>query len=256
MIDYRVTDEIADPGDASRHHSEELLRFPDGFLCYEPPEDAPPVTPLPSAKIFGFTFASKKKPEKTPPRFIQLRSNHKNTTPFSRLILKSHSFSDEPTHLRYLQPFLQNGIDPERIEFLPAENSTRDHLALYGRIDISLDPFPYNGTTTTCESLWMGVPVLTLCGNRHAGRVGASILSHVGLAELIAHDKEEYLSIARRLVSDPTSLARLRSTLRKQVAESKLCNNERFARQMESAYREIWKRWSTGSRSFQPEETR
>lgn len=246
MIDYRVTDEIADPVNASRHHSEELLRFTHGFLCYEPPEDAQSVTPPPFAKNLGITFGSFNNPAKITPDVLELWAELLKTIPFSRLILKSHSFSDEPTRLRYLQPFLQNRIDPERIEFLPAENSTSGHLALYGRIDISLDPFPYNGTTTTCESLWMGVPVITLCGNRHAGRVGASILSRVGLEELITHDQGEYLRAAQRLATDRDSLASMRRSLRRQMAESKLCDRKGFARQMEAAYRDIWKRWCSG----------
>ncbi|MDD2321865.1 MAG: hypothetical protein PHO83_17610, partial [Geobacteraceae bacterium] len=121
-------------------------------------------------------------------------------------------------------------------------------------IDISLDPFPYNGTTTTCESLWMGVPVITLCGDRHAERVGASLLSSVGLEELIAYDKEEYLRIACQLTSEPAKLARLRSSLRKQVAESKLCDKKSFTRQMETLYQELWEQWATSSKRFQPEE--
>ncbi|MDD2467327.1 MAG: tetratricopeptide repeat protein, partial [Desulfobulbus sp.] len=214
-IDYRITDSIADPPEASRHHTETLLRLADGFLCYEPSGDAPPVATLPFEKNPGVTFGSFNNPAKITTDVLDLWASLLKTIPFSRLILKSHSFSDEPTRLSYLKPFLKQGIDPFRLEFLPAENRKKDHLALYGRIDISLDPFPYNGTTTTCESLWMGVPVITLCGDRHAERVGASLLSSVGLEELIAYDKEEYLRIACQLTSEPAKLARPRSSLRK-----------------------------------------
>ena len=119
----------------------------------------------------------------------------------------------------------------------------REHLALYDRVDIALDPFPYNGTTTTCEALWMGVPVVTLRGDRHAGRVGASLLTQVGLSDLIADSTEAYVEMAVALTSDPARLCELRQSLRPRMAASPLCDAPAFARKVEAAYRTMWRRW-------------
>ncbi len=118
-----------------------------------------------------------------------------------------------------------------------------DHLSLYGRVDVALDPFPYNGATTTCEALWMGVPVITLAGNAHRGRVGASLLNAVGLGRFVAETPEQYLTLAAGLAADPDHLAELRTTLRRQVNESSLCDAPAFARKVEAAYRNMWHAW-------------
>ena len=128
----------------------------------------------------------------------------------------------------------------ELVAWLP---SGAAHLALYDRVDIALDPFPYNGTTTTCEALWMGVPVVTLRGDRHAGRVGASLLSQVGLADWIAGSTDDYLEIAAKLAGAPSLLTELRHSLRPRVAGSPLGNGSAFARKIEAAYRTMWLRW-------------
>jgi predicted O-linked N-acetylglucosamine transferase (SPINDLY family) len=117
------------------------------------------------------------------------------------------------------------------------------HLAAYQRVDIALDPFPYNGTTTTCEALWMGVPVLTLRGDRHAGRVGASLLSQIGLMDLIAGSAKEYVEIALALANDPSRMADLRRSLRPRMAASPLCDAPAFARKIEAAYHTMWRHW-------------
>ena len=118
-----------------------------------------------------------------------------------------------------------------------------DHLGLYSRIDIALDTFPYNGTTTTCEALWMGLPVITLAGSRHAGRVGVSLLSQVGMDEFIADDKRAYVEVAARLAGDREKLRRLRVDLRKRLAGSALCNSVAFVQNVENAYRNMWLAW-------------
>jgi predicted O-linked N-acetylglucosamine transferase (SPINDLY family) len=120
------------------------------------------------------------------------------------------------------------------------------HLALYHQVDIALDPFPYNGTTTTCEALWMGVPVVTLRGDRHAGRVGASLLSQIGLTDWIANSVEEYLKIAVTLARNPGVLDEFRHSLRPSIAASPLCDGSAFARKMEAAFRTMWRHWCEG----------
>jgi len=117
------------------------------------------------------------------------------------------------------------------------------HLALYEHIDIALDPFPYNGTTTTCEALWMAVPVVTLKGDRHSARVGASLLTHTGISEWIADSVDNYVEIAVGLASDPAKLDELRRELRQRLAASPLCDRNAFARKVENAYRSIWRSW-------------
>ena len=135
------------------------------------------------------------------------------------------------------------GIATERFEMAGHVADLADHLSSYGRVDIALDTFPYHGTTTTCEALWMGVPVVTLAGKTHASRVGVSLLTNVGLPELIASDAAEYVAIAAAFAGDPSRLAALRTSLRARMAASPLMDGPRFARNVESAFRTIWGDW-------------
>ena len=130
-----------------------------------------------------------------------------------------------------------------------------EHPSSYGEIDIALDTFPYNGTTTTCEALWMGVPVVTLAGDRHAARVGASLLSNIQLSSLIASSVDEYVRIASQLASDQGELTRLRHSLRDRISRSPLCNARGFARDVESAYRTLWKSWCDDQRDGRKHDT-
>jgi predicted O-linked N-acetylglucosamine transferase (SPINDLY family) len=135
------------------------------------------------------------------------------------------------------------GVSAERIELMAWQPGTAAHLALYHRVDIALDPFPYNGTTTTCEALWMGVPVVTLRGDRHAARVGASLLSQIGLTDLIANSVEEYVEIALALAGNLGRLNDLRRALRPRLGASPLCDGYAFARKMEATFRTMWQHW-------------
>jgi len=139
------------------------------------------------------------------------------------------------------------GIAPDRIEALPWLPSAVDNLNAYGRVDVALDPFPYNGTTTTCDALWMGVPVVTLAGDRHAARVGMSILTQLGLRELIAGNPDCYVELAARLATDSTRLVALRSGLRDRFRTSPLHDAVSLVRDIEGAYRSMWRRWCSGS---------
>ena len=139
--------------------------------------------------------------------------------------------------------FAQHGISQDRIKLIGWLDSKADHLGLYNEIDIALDTFPYNGTTTTCEALWMGVPVVTLAGDRHAGRVGVSLLAQVDLNELIATDPDQYVQIAASLAGNLDRLSTLRAGLREQMAKSPLCNAQVFTQDLERVYREMWKEW-------------
>jgi protein O-GlcNAc transferase len=158
-------------------------------------------------------------------------------------LLKGKQFADATTRALFLARLGERGVAAERVELLAWLPDAAAHLAVYHRVDIALDPFPYNGTTTTCEALWMGVPVVTLRGDRHAGRVGASLLGQVGLTDLIGNSVEEYVEIAHALAGNPARLNELRRALRPRLAASPLCDGGAFARKTEAAFRRMWQRW-------------
>ncbi|RQW83142.1 MAG: tetratricopeptide repeat protein, partial [Geobacter sp.] len=186
-IDYRIVDDVSDtPGDADRYHSETLVRLPNGFLCFDAPLKAPEIKPLPLLRNGFVTFGSFNALAKITDEAVALWSRILARVPRSRILFKNKCLFDESTRNRMFDRFAVQGINSERIMMTPFTMTTEEHLASYGHLDISLDTFPYNGTTTTCESLWMGVPVVGLLGNRHASRVTASILTRVGLDSLVA----------------------------------------------------------------------
>jgi predicted O-linked N-acetylglucosamine transferase (SPINDLY family) len=243
-IDYRITDSIADPdGISDRLHSERLVRLPYGFLCYRPETDAPEVRPAPADSNGFVTFGSFNMIPKLSDVTITVWSSILKAVPDSRLILKTYSLIDGLTRNRVAAAFSRQGIAPERINMVGAFLSVRDHLDLYGEMDIALDPFPYNGTTTTCEALWMGVPVLTFLGDRHAGRVGGSILRQLGLNELVAESIEDYVNRAIALTQSIELLNDYRRRLRPLMTGSTLCDGKLFAHLMEDAYRVMWLSW-------------
>lgn len=235
-IDYRITDAIADPaGVADQLHTEKLLRLADCFLCYHPPQDTSQVVPPPFLQKQYVVFGSFNNLSKITSKVLEAWSSILHALPYARLVLKDRSFADEST-LAYWMNFLEeHGVEPHRVLLLPYDISKRHHFARYGEIDIALDTFPYNGTTTTCEALWMGVPVITLSGDRHSSRVGASILSCVGLHELVAESPEEYIANAIDLVNSPDRLLSYRQTMRERLLASPLCDAAAFANRWENA---------------------
>jgi predicted O-linked N-acetylglucosamine transferase (SPINDLY family) len=158
-------------------------------------------------------------------------------------MIKSKTLTDEKIRRSYLKLFAAEGIGPERLDLVSWIPSLSGHLGAYSRIDIALDTFPYNGTTTTCEALWMGVPVIALCGDRHAARVGHSLLAAVGMPELAAPSKQTYVEAAVALANDLDRLKVLRGGLRERLRASPLCDADAFARNIETAYREMWRTW-------------
>jgi predicted O-linked N-acetylglucosamine transferase (SPINDLY family) len=241
-IDYRLVDAVTDPEDeAMPVDSENLVRLGAPFLCYGPPPDAPAPAPPPSLSDSNITFGSFNNPAKLSDATIAVWAELLSRVPGSCLLLKGLPFADASTRARYHDRFLRHGVPSERITLLGNIPDQAQHLALYRGIDIALDAFPYNGVTTTCEALWMGVPVVALRGHRHSGSVAASILASVGLDELIAADVEEYVDIAADLAHDRSRLTHLRSALRSRMAASPLCDASRFARNIEAAYRAMWR---------------
>ncbi|OYQ31483.1 hypothetical protein CHU95_20250 [Niveispirillum lacus] len=243
-MDYRLTDAIADPpGVTDRWHLETLVRLDNGFLCFRPSLDTAPAGELPARRNGFVTFGSFNNNSKVTPEVVALWSRLLLRVPRSRLILKSKPFADPTTQTRYQSLFHANGIATDRIDLLPQIADQGDHLRAYDRIDIALDPFPYNGTTTSCEALWMGVPVVTLLGTHHVARVTASLLHRIGLDDLVADSPETYLQIAIGLAADLDRLATLRHTLRPRMQSSPLRDTYGFAAQVEAAYRRMWKDW-------------
>jgi predicted O-linked N-acetylglucosamine transferase (SPINDLY family) len=240
-IDYRFTDAVADPfGRDDDYYSEELYRLPGCFLCYGPHENAPAVSESPSVENSIVTFGSFNNLSKITPEVINAWSKILLRVEDARLVLKFKSFNDEHVRGRYSAMFTEGGISSDKIDFLSYVPGKADHLSLYNKIDIALDPFPYNGTTTTCEALWMGVPVVALAGDRHASRVGASILNAVGLDEtLVANDIESYIDNAVALAADRGALQELRVGLRQKMQDSPLCNAEDFTGRIEEAYQKM-----------------
>jgi predicted O-linked N-acetylglucosamine transferase (SPINDLY family) len=243
-MDYRLTDMHSDPPGKTEHlHTEEMLRLPTTNWCYSPMDGAPAVGPSPAAAGKPICFGSFNHLEKITPRTVALWSRILREVPSSRLFLKSSGFGTPSVRRQVAERFASHGIVPDRLDFIGREPNILSHFALYDRMDISLDTFPYHGTTTTCDAIWMGVPVVTLAGNVHLSRVGASLLSSVGLPDLIARDEDQYVAIATQLARDIPRLADLRGSLREQMKASPLMDAPRFARNVESAYRDVWRRW-------------
>jgi predicted O-linked N-acetylglucosamine transferase (SPINDLY family) len=230
-FDGRLADAMTDPADMPS--SEPLIHIPGGMHCYVPPTDAPPVGPAPSVRNGFITFGSFNKLAKLSPATIKLWSDVLTAVPSSKLFLKTKPLAEPETAADLAARFAVHGIDAERLIMRGWDPNDRGHLSTYAEIDVALDPTPYNGTTTTCESLWMGVPVLTLAGRAHAGRVGASLLTSAGLNEWICATLGEFVSKARSLrLTD-------RAALRARISQSRLCDAVGYTRDVEAAYRAL-----------------
>ena len=248
-IDYRLVDAVTDPvGIADPLACETLVRLEPGFLCYRAPA-APELGPPPVLANGFVTFGSFNNLNKTNGAVIALWAALLHRVPAARLWLKSRQLSCDSVRRALADAFAGHGIGGERLSLSGWTAATADHLDTYRHLDLALDPFPYNGTTTTCEALWMGVPVVTLAGDRHAARVGASLLGQLGLGELVAGDRAGYLDIAATLAGDPGRLARLRADLRDRMRAAPLCDAAGFAGRIEAASREMWRRWCRAATS-------
>lgn len=244
---YRLTDASADPpGRTERLHTETLVRIEQGFLCFSPPAEARAITALPALERGYVTFGSTNYLPKINQQVIAVWAQVLKTVPGSHLILKNHDIGMPGIAEQYHRMFAAQGIDSERITIRGYTKSKAEHLKVYADTDIALDTFPYNGTTTTCDALWMGIPVVTLAGPVHAARVGASILSQVGLQEFVADSPEQYVEAATRAAGDLRRLSETRATLRERMAASSLCDGPRFCKRLEAAYRRMWTAWCEG----------
>jgi len=257
-IHYLVTDHLTSPAGTEGEYCEELLRLSSGCLTWEPPEGAPTVTDLPAASNGFITFGLFQQPGKYNDEFWDLAAKIVRETSRSEVLIHHAfpAFDDAESSLRcgIENALTSRGVSPERLHFrgpLPVTG----HLALLAEADIALDTFPFNGQTTTCECLWMGVPVITKTGSTHVGRVATALLVRAGQEKFVARTNTEYSRLALDLASEVQSLVELRRSLRQCVAQSPLTDARAVAAGLEESLREVWKRWcalSVQSKSVNP----
>ncbi|MCL2844578.1 MAG: hypothetical protein FWE23_03880 [Chitinivibrionia bacterium] len=234
-IDYRITDDVSEPTDAQNFHSEKLYKIDDCFLCYSP------ILPFASCDFRSFenreiVFGSFNNPTKYTDKTVKLWARVVNSVPNAKLFLKYRSFNDPALCQSMLSRFAEFGLDKEKIIFRGLTvGIVEKHLMQYANMDIALDCFPYNGTTTTCEALLMGVPVITILGDRHVSRVSASILTAVGHPEFIAKDEDDFVEISKNLASDTKKLLEIKQNLREKMLNSVLCDQIGFTKKFENA---------------------
>jgi len=240
-MDYRITDAFADPpGMTDAFHTEKLHRMPQTFSCYSAPADAPAVAPLQAKRTGRVTFGSFNNFAKITAEVITVWSNILKRIPTATLFLKYKDLESVPMTQYIHHQFMTRGVLVSQLRIQGDDASHVEHMARYNAIDIALDPFPYNGTTTTLDALWMGVPVITLAGTSHVGRVGVSQMSNLGLQELIAKNQDDYVNIAVELAGNIEKLSSLRAGMRERMLSSPLMNVERFTRNLEQGYEQMW----------------
>lgn len=243
-MDYRLTDAWADPlGASTEFCSEELIRLPDTAWCFAPLSGQPPVNELPALGHGQVTFGCFNNSIKVTDEMLQLWVRILQRVPGSRLAIKNQAVAAPSVAQRLQAIFAGGGIFSDRLELIPHQTSTLAHLECHHRVDVALDTFPYHGTTTTCEALWMGVPVVTLAGHRHVSRVGVSLLHNVGLPEWVTNTTDAYVETAVAAARDLPRLAASRRSLRGRLQSSPLMDAPRLARAVEAAYRTLWHRW-------------
>ncbi len=239
-IDYRLTDPYLDPpGSSDADYTEESIRLPHCFWVFQPPEELPTVNALPAAKNGFVTFGCLNQFAKVTRPASQLWMKILQSLPGSRLVLQAQPGSHQGAVHALFQ---EGGIAGERIEFT-ARSSRLEYFRRFQSVDLGLDPFPYNGHTSTLDALWMGVPVITLAGRTAVARGGVSILSNVGLTELIAQTPEQYVDIAVGMATDLGRLSKLRSALRERVQSSPPADTRKYAADVDIAFRRMWEKW-------------
>jgi protein O-GlcNAc transferase len=243
-MDYLLMDGFAVPSGEELLYPEAIVRLPHGRFCYAPPDYAPEPVDPPSLKRSHVTFGSFNHVAKIGDGVVRLWADILTANPSSRLILKWKTFDEADVRARLSAAFSARGVDADRLE-LRGFSPHRVMLEQYGEIDIALDPFPFGGGLTSCEALWMGVPVLTWPGDRPASRQTAAFLDSVDLRECHATSSSDYVARATALASNPQLLAKLRHTLRARMAASSLCDGPRFARALEAAFQGMWRRWTS-----------
>jgi predicted O-linked N-acetylglucosamine transferase (SPINDLY family) len=246
-IDYVISDAVADPLDQAAWFTEEVIRLPNGFCCFTPRDDVPSVGPLPARRNGFLTFGSLHGQSKLNEPVLNLWAEILRAAPAAKLLFARHTMAGDGRD-RLLRLLAERGIDENRLIFRQLNAGTGEYWNVYNDIDISLDPFPWTGHTTATESLWMGVPVISLRGVTHAGRMVASVLTFAGMTDWIAETPQSYLELASRWTTDLDGLSRLRSGMRDQLRRARLCDMTGYGRQLEHAYRGMWRRWCAGQK--------
>ena len=232
-IDFRISDPYLDPVGTKMYYTEKTLRLPDSFWCYDPLTIEAAVSPPPSSASGKITFGCLNNFCKVTDQTLDLWSQVLRQLPDSRLLLLA------PSGATRVRVKTKLGLTSDRIEFVAYQPRT-DYLKLYQRIDVCLDTFPYNGHTTSLDTLWSGVPVVSLCGSTAVSRAGLSLMSNLGLDELVATTPADFVRIATELAQDKTRVAELRAMLHERMRRSPLMDAPRFARSLENAYRKAW----------------
>jgi predicted O-linked N-acetylglucosamine transferase (SPINDLY family) len=247
QVDYRFTDRWADRPEAQVFYSERLVFLDTGFNCYAPPEFAPGIQELPALNNGYLTFGSFNNSTKINDKTVRLWCRVLQALPDAQLLLKFGGGDDAGVQKTFRDRFKDRGVDPQRIR-LQGRLPVMEHLKLYHQVDVALDTFPFHGTTTTCEALWMGVPVLSLLGQHHVSRVALSLLSRLGLEIFTASSETELVDKAVSFAGQPEMLAQIRQGLRGTMAVSPLCDKQAYARSVEQAYRQMWHEFQDISR--------
>jgi predicted O-linked N-acetylglucosamine transferase (SPINDLY family) len=238
-MDYFITDAHVCPDSDERYIVESVERLPTYFLCYSPNPAAPEVAPPPLTGNGHVTFGSFNSLAKINSEVVSVWSDILHQLPDARLCLKTGALADPDVRTRYVRLFEEHGVASERLTLLPRSSSWREYARTFEQIDIALDPFPFNGGTTSMDGLWMGVPFVSLTGDRPVGRFGKGILSGLGLSELVAGSREAYVRTAVALARDPARIAALRRGLRQRMVTSRLCDAAGFTRSLESTYQRM-----------------
>ncbi len=241
-MDYRLTDELTEPPGAEQLHSEKMLYIPGGAWAYSPNMAMPQPGPPPVERNGFFSFGSFNNTNKISDHTIEIYCKVLSNCPNSKLLLKNKRLVHEYIRDRLLEKFKSHGIGPERIVFIKPTKDISSHLACYNFVDLALDTFPYNGTTTTFDALWMGVPVLTIDGNCHAAKVSASIMTRLNLKPFIADNEKSFVLRARMNTEKPETLKMLRPVLRSMLEKSSLMDGQRLANEMELLYMDCYNR--------------
>ena len=245
-VDYRIVDAVTDPMASAtpglspsfdERCTETLVRLDPCFLCFNPAPDAP--QPVHGERAVGVNFGSFNAARKLNQMTVDLWTKVLKTVPNSRMVIKSIDLNDASVQASVRRLFQNSGV-ADRLQLLPASKSIEEHLTQYQHIDVALDAFPYNGTTTTCEALWMGVPVVTMLGAAHVSRVSSSLLSAAGLPELVGKNEREFVDICVRVASDGTMRDTYRTNLRERVAASALCDQVAFGKRFGNALAWMW----------------